>query len=367
MPQQVFKEKVLGVTAERQSTQWVTWQTRARSTRGTRQRQGWALIYSQADTAHGELRAACKKAQGIGARAFKKCICMEKSIRNWTTVLLQAPDGCSESEPSGDPPALLYHSLTQVWGKSWGWNRIQTGLWPDEMCPGNSSPDLSSCSNPSPGRGHTWNFGHINLAKFPETGWTSHLQQTSGVSCSWGYLNLRVSGRVSRCFATRQLLTSFQQLFSSTAHVIFPTFFSIKRSSSLPGKIFSFPTKHYPKISLWALLIKSKLLILLSAPRSRTSLFSKQDFKIQDFLNQLLHSLSCRAISHPNLSLFQTAFITPRTINPGASHMSAIRNSLFCLCYVIPVRSYLCSPQARIKNECVSYLKKIEALLQQFN
>lgn len=144
--------------------------------------------------------------------------------------------------------------------------------WADRWdVPCNSSPNLSSCSNPSPGRGHTWNFGHMNLAKFPETGWTSHLQQTSGVSCCCGYLNLGVSGRASRCFVIRQLLTSFQQIFSSTAHVIFPTFFSTKRSSSLPGKIFSFPTKHYPKISLW---IKSKLLILLSVPRSRTSLFS---------------------------------------------------------------------------------------------
>lgn len=79
---------------------------------------------------------------------------------------------------------------------------------------------------------------------------------------------------VSRCCAIRQLLTSFQELFSSIAQVIFPTFFSTKRFSSLPGTIFSFPTKHDPKISLWELLIESKLLILLSAPRSTTPLFS---------------------------------------------------------------------------------------------
>lgn len=153
-------------------------------------------------------------------------------------------------------------------------SRQGSGLWlPGEISPCNSSPNSSSCSNLSPGHGHTWNFGHMNVEEFPGTGWTSHLQQTSGVSCSWGYLNLGVSGRVSRCCAIRQLLTSLQQLFSTIAHVILPIFFSTKRSSSLPGKIFSFPTKHYPKISLWALLIKSKLLILLSAPRSRTSLF----------------------------------------------------------------------------------------------
>lgn len=109
--------------------------------------------------------------------------------------------------------------------------------------------------------------------------------------------------------------------------------------------------------------MRSKLLILvfLFQFHKNSTFFSQQSFKIQEFLNQLLHRFSCRAISHPNLFLFQTAFITPITINPGALHMSAIRNSLFCLCYVIPVRSYLCSPQARIKNHCVSYLKKIEA------
>lgn len=94
-----------------------------------------------------------------------------------------------------------WHRCEETLGAETG-SRLGCGLWlPDEMAPCNSSPNLSSCSNPSPGRGHTWNFGHVNLAKFPETGWTSHLQQTSGVSCSWGYLNLGVSGRVSRCFA----------------------------------------------------------------------------------------------------------------------------------------------------------------------
>lgn len=146
-----------------------------------------------------------------------------------------------------------WHRCEEILGAERG-SRPGSGPWlPHEMSPSNSSLNSSSCSKPSPGRGHTWSFGHMNLAKFPETGWTSHLQQTSGVSCSWGYLNLGVSSRVSRHFAIRQLLTSFQQLFSSIAHVIFPTFFSTKRSSSLPGKIFSLSIKYYPKIPHWTL------------------------------------------------------------------------------------------------------------------
>lgn len=256
MPHQVFKEKVLGVTAERQNTQWVTWQTRAEEHKGHK-----AAPVLSTDLQPGRLspRAAggsLEKGWGYQCMGISKVHCMEKNIRNWTLVLVwQAPDGCSESESSGDPRALLYHSLIEVWGNTWSWKSSKgSSLWlPDEMSPCNSSLNLSSCSNPSPGHGHNWSFGHVNLTRFPKSGWTSHLQQTSGVSCSSGYLNFEVSSRVSRCFAIRQLLTSFQQLFSSTAHVIFPTFFSTKRSSSLPGKTFSFPTKHYPKISHWAL------------------------------------------------------------------------------------------------------------------
>lgn len=246
MPQQVFKGKVLGVTAERQSTQWVTWQTRARSTRGTRQRQCWALIYSQADTAHrswGQLRERLRvSVHGHLRNAWKRTpetklnCCYRPQVDVLRVNLLVTHQLCCITH---------WHRCEEIPGNETG-SRLGSGLWlPDEMSPCNSSPRLSSCSNPCPGCGHTWNFGHTNLAKFPETGWTSHLQQTSGVSCSWGYLNLGVSGRVSRCFAIRQSLTSFQQLFSTTAHVILPTFFSTKRSSSLPGKISSFPTKHY--------------------------------------------------------------------------------------------------------------------------
>lgn len=165
-----------------------------------------------------------------------------------------------------------WHRCEEILGAEMG-SRLASGLWlRDELSPCSSSPNLSSCSNPSPGRGHTWSFGHMNLAKFPETVWTSHLQETSGVSCSWGYLNLGLSSGVSRRFAIRQLLTSFQQLFSSTAHVIFPTPLFIPRdlpvclakySASQGNNTQKSKTEH-------SLLIKSKLLILLSAPRPRT-------------------------------------------------------------------------------------------------
>lgn len=145
-----------------------------RSTRGTRQRQCWALIYSQEDTAHGEPGAAWKKAEDIRARAFKKCIAWKRTSE---TELWCWYDRHQMDVLRVNP--LVIHQLFCVthWYRCEGilgaerGSSLGSGLWlPHEMSPCNSSPNLSSCSNPSSGRGHNWSFGHVNLARFPKSG-----------------------------------------------------------------------------------------------------------------------------------------------------------------------------------------------------
>lgn len=137
---------------------------------GAQGAQGWALIYSQADTAHGEWGQPGKRLRETAPGHLKSALARKRTSETKLQCCYRHEMDVLRVNP------LVTHQLFCItpWqrcektlGVETG-SRQGSGLWlPEEISPCNSSPNSSSCSNLSPGHGHTWNFGHMNVAKFP--------------------------------------------------------------------------------------------------------------------------------------------------------------------------------------------------------